>query len=208
MKRKMQNAILFHLIVAWMMTLATVGLFTLAALAALLFSGCQTVGDSDLDDDDAWFEDTDTGTDTEPPDDGIARYWLVVIDAQISTITNDTEDWLPDPVATVYRGGDVMGRSASCDLNTFEPRWDDHTSAMTAVEWTSDTWTLVVTDWQLEPGPRDWVGGCELDVSPFQIEHEQFLSLKDCGGGLEFVNIRFERYEGPIDLESERDPDC
>lgn len=170
----------------------------LLALGALFSSGCHGLDDQPFEISEKLIDDTET----------TPRYWVVLESAKITTWKVETADYLPDPWAAVYRLGDQMGTTASCDMETYSPVWEDHTVARTVVELATDEWTIVLYDYELEPSGNNWIGMCRVDADPGEIEHEFTLHLDDCEGAVESIAIRFERYSGDVDTDLERNPNC
>ena len=177
--------------------LIAITLMGFVALGALLSSGCHEIGDEPTA-----FEVEDI------EDDGPQKYWVILESATIPAWKVETADYLPDPWATIYRLGDRMGQTASCDMETYNPVWEDHVLAGTVTELTDDIWSIVLYDYELEPTGENYLGDCKLDVTAFQIEHEMTVHLDRCDGAVETVVIRFERYTGEVDTDLEKNPNC
>jgi len=136
------------------------------------------------------------------------RYWLVAEAAIIPRWKVETDDFRPDPWAALYRLGDQIGTTASCDMDAYNPKWEDHITARTVVEWLSDSYSIVLYDYELEPSGNSWLGSCAVDITAAEIEHELSVTLEDCKGAVQEIVIRLELYDGPIDHESEKNPNC
>jgi hypothetical protein len=167
-----------------------------------ILAGCQRVDSID-----------ELGLDTvfdseEPVEDGDPRFWLVLESAEIVAWKVDTADYLPDPWAAVYRLGDQMGTTASCDMETYEPVWEDHVTAHTMLEYLGDEWTIVLYDYELSPSGNNQLGSCVVDATAGEIEHLHTVHLEDCQGAVDSIVITFERYDGAIDTEAEKNPNC
>lgn len=146
--------------------------------------------------------------DVDEPVDGAPRFWLVIESAEIISWKVDTSDYLPDPWAAVYRLGDQMGTTASCDMETYEPVWEDHMTAHTMLEYLGDDWAIVLYDYELAPSGNSQIGSCVVDATPAEIVHAHTVHLEDCRGAVDSIVITFERYDGPIDVEAEKNPNC
>ena len=135
-------------------------------------------------------------------------YWVVAMRADIVRWKVETADYLPDPWAALYRLGDVVATTASCDMETYKPAWEDHLAARSVDAWVDDAWTIVLYDYELEPSGDNWLGSCVLDVAPSAVEHELVYTLDNCTGAVESITISFELYDGDIDTIAERNPNC
>ena len=141
-------------------------------------------------------------------EDATPRHWIVIEHAMIASWKVEIDDYLPDPWAVLYRQGDQMGTTASCDMETYKPIWRDHMAAKTLDQWLADEWSIVVYDYELEPGGNSWLGGCVVEARGLDIEHGLTVKLEDCGGAIDSITITFEPYAGEIDVEAEKDPTC
>jgi len=184
-------------------SLVAITIAILLGLGALLSSGCHEM------DDDIFEVDAEDDGHVDPLD-LLPHYWIILEGAKINSFRVDTDDYLPDPFAILHRGGDIMGKTASCDMETYEPRWEDHVHATTTVQFMSDSWTVHLYDYELEPSGNNWLGSCRVNITPVQIEHELVVLLEDCEGAVESIAVRFERFSDDIDIDTdlERNPNC
>ena len=168
-------------------------------ILVLILGAChETEGAFILDE----FDDTAEDIGTTP------RYWLIAEAAIIPRWKVETDDFRPDPWAALYRLGDQIGTTASCDMDAYNPKWEDHIAARTVVEWLNDSFSIVLYDYELEPSGNSWLGSCAVDITAAEIEHELSVTLDDCKGAVQEIVITFERYDGPIDVETEKNPNC
>jgi len=182
-------------------SLVAITIAILLGLGALLSSGCHEM------DDDIFEVDAEDDGHVDPLD-LLPHYWMVIEGAKISSFRVDTDDYLPDPFAILHRGGDIMGKTASCDMETYEPRWEDHVHSSTVIQFMADEWSIHLYDYELEPSGNNWLGSCKVTVTPVQIEHELVVLLEDCEGAVDGIWIRFEWYDGEIDPITEKNPNC
>ncbi len=178
-------------------TIIALCIAVLIALALMFSSGCEVI--------DQGFEVDTVGLDIE---DSTPRYWMIVESAKLASWKVATDDYLPDPWAAVFRLGDQVGTTVSCDMETYDPVWADHVVVRTSNAFSSDRWSIAVYDWELEPSGNNQLGYCTVDVDPGEVEHELSVHLYDCKGAIESLVIRFERYDPDVEIKNEKNPNC